>query len=58
MVVCTLALALVMSMVEAAGGYLGDSSLVPAILVVGGLVCATIVGASLITGQLVLTIKG
>lgn len=53
-----MALALVVSRVETVSGYVGDSSLVPAILTVGGLVAVTIITAGFICGNIILTLKG
>ena len=50
-VVITLALSVLMATIETAGGFIGDSSLVPGILACGGVVCIITMVIGLVTGN-------
>lgn len=50
-IICFLSLSLFVALIEKDGGYLGDSSMVPGILIVGTL---AVIALSLFTGHIII----
>lgn len=57
-VIVVLALAVLLGLLEASGGYMGDGSMVPGLLLFGGGLCVLLILVALLTGEWVLTTGG
>ena len=54
-VVATLALSLLVACVELKGGFMGDDSMVPGILLIGGLIFSVLFVGAMVAGKITIT---